>query len=169
MRSDAGSSDSSSSLRNSRAGGSSTWLNTGLLIAVSLAYNEPLCLRAPAAPPLGRQARDRLPRVPTPPAQTFSLPLARLLDLTADAVQAVQGGRSLNDVLARCPAEARPGVQALSFHVLRWLGGAIQVRAAIAPKTPPPNVDALLCTAWRCCGRPTSRRPTPSTRWSTRR
>ena len=76
-----------------------------------------------------------------------SPPLARLLDLTADAVQAVRDGRSLNDLLARVPADARPGVQALSFHVLRWLGGAIEARQAMAPKTPPPNVDALLVTA----------------------
>ena len=80
-------------------------------------------------------------------AATPSLPLARLLDLTADAVQAVRGGRSLNDVLARCPAEARPGVQALTFHVLRWLGSATELRGLLAPKTPPPNVDALLTTA----------------------
>ncbi len=78
---------------------------------------------------------------------TPSLPLARLLDLTADAVQAVRGGRSLNDVLARCPADARPGVQALTFHVLRWLGSATELRGMLAPKAPPPNVDALLTTA----------------------
>jgi 16S rRNA (cytosine967-C5)-methyltransferase len=76
-----------------------------------------------------------------------SPPLARLLDLTADAVQAVRDGRSLTDALARLPPDARPGVQALSFHVLRWLGGALEVRAAVAPKTPPPNVDALLVSA----------------------
>jgi 16S rRNA (cytosine967-C5)-methyltransferase len=76
-----------------------------------------------------------------------SPPLQRLLDLTADAVQAVQAGRSLNDQLARVPADARPGVQALSFHVLRWLGGATEVRSICAPKTPPPHVDALLVSA----------------------
>ena len=76
-----------------------------------------------------------------------SPPLQRLLDLTADAVQAVRAGRSLNDQLARVPADARPGVQALSFHVLRWLGGALEVRSLCAPKTPPPKVDALLVTA----------------------
>lgn len=76
-----------------------------------------------------------------------SPPLARLLDLTADAVQAVRDGRSLTDALARVPADARPGVQALSFHALRWLGGALEARAAMAPKAPPPNVDALLVTA----------------------
>jgi 16S rRNA (cytosine967-C5)-methyltransferase len=74
-------------------------------------------------------------------------PLSRLLDLSADAVQAVREGRSLTDVLARCPADARPGVQALSFHALRWLGSAGALRTLLAPKTPPPRVDALLCTA----------------------
>lgn len=73
--------------------------------------------------------------------------LSRLLDLTADAVQAVKDGRSLNDVLARQATDVRPGVQALTFHVLRWFGSATEVRAALAPKTPPPKVDALLVTA----------------------
>ena len=73
--------------------------------------------------------------------------MSRLLVLTADAVQAVRDGRSLNDVLARCPPDARPGVQALSFHTLRWLGSATELRALLAPKTPPPKVDALLTTA----------------------
>jgi len=81
--------------------------------------------------------------VPTEP----SPPLARLLDLTADAVQAVRDGRSLNDVLARQAADVRPGVQALAFHALRWLGSATEARRLMAPKTPPPPVDALLVTA----------------------
>ena len=54
--------------------------------------------------------------------------LSRLLEQTADAVQAVRGGRSLTDVLAACPAPLRPGTQALSFLVLRRLGAA-QARA----------------------------------------
>jgi 16S rRNA (cytosine967-C5)-methyltransferase len=73
--------------------------------------------------------------------------LARLLEHTADAVQAVRGGRSLTEVLAQVGGELRPGVQALSFHVLRWLGSATEVRQRLAPKTPPPNVDALLVSA----------------------
>ncbi len=76
-----------------------------------------------------------------------SPPLARLLDATADAVAAVRAGRSLTDVLARSPAELRAGTQALAFHVLRWLGGAQAARALMAPKAPPPNVDALLVSA----------------------
>jgi 16S rRNA (cytosine967-C5)-methyltransferase len=80
------------------------------------------------------------PQLPSPA-------LHRLLDHTADAVQAVREGRSLTDVLARMPAEMRPGTQALSFHTLRWLGSATEARAQLAPKTPPPQVDALLVTA----------------------
>ena len=74
-------------------------------------------------------------------------PLSRLLEHTADAVQAVRGGRSLTEIIAKVPAELRPGVQALSFHTLRWLGSASEARALLAPKTPPPAVDALLVTA----------------------
>jgi 16S rRNA (cytosine967-C5)-methyltransferase len=74
-------------------------------------------------------------------------PLARLLDATADAVAAVRAGRSLTDVLARVPAELRPGVQALSFHALRWLGSAQGLRERLAPKPPPAPVDALLLVA----------------------
>jgi 16S rRNA (cytosine967-C5)-methyltransferase len=73
--------------------------------------------------------------------------LARLLDHTADAVQAVRAGRSLNDVLPKVPPDARAGTQALSFHVLRWLGSALGARSLLAPKTPPPAVDALLLTS----------------------
>ena len=76
-----------------------------------------------------------------------SLPLAQLLIHTADAVQAVRAGQSLNQALARCPAEARPGTQALSFQVLRGLGGALAVRSRLAPKTPAAGLDALLLTA----------------------
>ena len=85
----------------------------------------------------------------TPPASSpgNAPPLGRLLEQTADAVQAVRGGKSLTDVLARCPADLRPGVQALSFHTLRWLGSATELRMLLAPKTPPPAVDALLVTA----------------------
>jgi 16S rRNA (cytosine967-C5)-methyltransferase len=89
-----------------------------------------------------------MPGQPTahhPPAP--SLPLARLLELTSDAVQAVRGGRSLTDVLAQSPAASRPAVQALSFHVLRWLGSATELRRLLAAKTPPPAVDSLLLTA----------------------
>ncbi len=76
-----------------------------------------------------------------------SLPLARLLSCSADALQAVRAGRSLTDALAQCPADARPGTQALSFHVLRWLGSAQALRERLAPRPPPLPVDALLTCA----------------------
>ncbi|WP_353957270.1 16S rRNA (cytosine(967)-C(5))-methyltransferase RsmB [Pelomonas sp. SE-A7] len=73
--------------------------------------------------------------------------MQRLLNQVADAVQGVRAGQSLNELLARCPAELRPGTQALSFHVLRHLGGAEAVRKLLAPKAPPAKVDALLLSA----------------------
>jgi 16S rRNA (cytosine967-C5)-methyltransferase len=76
-----------------------------------------------------------------------ALPLARLLDHAAQAVAAVRAGRSLTDALSRCPPDARPGTQAIAFHVLRHLGGAMAVREQLAPKAPPPQVDALLLSA----------------------
>lgn len=72
--------------------------------------------------------------------------MAQLLGHTAEAVQAVREGRSLTDVLARCPAEMRAGTQALSFHVMRWMGSAQAACALMVPKKPPPAVDALLTT-----------------------
>ncbi len=78
---------------------------------------------------------------------TSALALATLLGHAADAVAAVRAGRSLDEALARCPTPARPGTQALAFHTLRWLGAAEAARTALAPKRPPPEVDALLLTA----------------------
>jgi len=79
--------------------------------------------------------------------RTASPPLHRLLGQAADAVAAVRAGRSLTDVLAQCPADLRAGTQALSFQALRRLGSAEAARALMAPKAPPPAVDALLVTA----------------------
>ena len=74
-------------------------------------------------------------------------PLSRILSLCADAVGGVQGGRSLSDMLPQVGADLRPAVQALSFEVLRRLGGAQAVRALLAPRTPPARVDHLLLSA----------------------
>ena len=41
----------------------------------------------------------------------------------------------------------RPGVQALAFHALRWLGRAESLRQQLAKRPPPPEADALLCVA----------------------
>jgi 16S rRNA (cytosine967-C5)-methyltransferase len=76
-----------------------------------------------------------------------SAPLHRLLSQAADAVQGVREGRSLTELLARVPADLRPGTQALAFTALRRLGGAEAARTQLAPKAPPPRVDALLLVA----------------------
>ncbi len=73
--------------------------------------------------------------------------LSHLLNHVADMVQGVGEGRSLTDLLGRVPAAARAGTQALSFDVLRRLGGAQAVRSVVATKAPPPAVDALLVSA----------------------
>ncbi len=84
------------------------------------------------------------------PAQnstTGSLPLWQLLNGCADAVAAVRQGQSLTDVLAERRPQERPGVQALSFAVLRRLGTAQALRHKLVPKAPQPWVDALLLSA----------------------
>ncbi len=81
------------------------------------------------------------------PMHEVSPPLSRLLGQTADVVAAVRAGRSLTELLAACPAELRGGTQALSFQVLRTLGGAEAALALMAPKPPPPAVTSLLVTA----------------------
>lgn len=75
------------------------------------------------------------------------IPLWRQLQATAHAVSDVRSGRSLTPVLERVDRELRPGVQALSFHVMRALGRAEALRSQLARRTPPEAVDALLCTA----------------------
>ncbi|MFM2056289.1 MAG: hypothetical protein RLY71_674 [Pseudomonadota bacterium] len=101
-----------------------------------------------AAPPLRLPAVNPASRPhPSAAAPAASLPLDLLLGHTATAVAAVLAGRSLTDLLAAVPASARPGTQALAFHVMRWLGGAQAARNALAPRRPPPAVDALLLTA----------------------
>jgi len=83
----------------------------------------------------------------SPSSTVQSAPLQRLIAQVADAVQAVRGGRSLTELLARCPADLRPGTQSLSFYVLRLLASAEGARALLAPKAPPPKVEGLLLSA----------------------
>jgi len=73
--------------------------------------------------------------------------LSWLLDHSAAAVQAVRSGRSLNEALAAVPTSLRPGVQALTFHVIRHLGAASVALQGLAAKAPPARVEALLCVA----------------------
>lgn len=82
------------------------------------------------------------------------IPLWRQLQATARVVGEVQAGRSLADLLDPLEPALRPGVQALSFHVLRHLGRAQGLRQQLARRAPPAAVDALLCTALALAWRP---------------
>ena len=93
------------------------------------------------------QAPRSSSRTRSPSPTAHSLPLGQLLTGCAQAVAAVQQGQSLNDALAACSPAERPGVQALSFTVLRRLGLALALRQQLVPKKPTPWVDGLLLSA----------------------
>ena len=67
---------------------------------------------------------------------------------------AVRDGQSMTPALEDVDAQLRPGVQALAFHALRWLGRAEALRQQLAKRPPPPEADALLCVvlALACSG-----------------
>ena len=79
--------------------------------------------------------------------QNLQAPLWQLLQATAGVAQAVHSGRSMTATLEAVPKDIRPGVQALSFQVMRWWGRARALRKSLARKGPPAQADALLCTA----------------------
>ncbi|MFZ3128190.1 MAG: 16S rRNA (cytosine(967)-C(5))-methyltransferase RsmB [Rhodoferax sp.] len=82
-----------------------------------------------------------------------SIPLWRQLLATSAVIATVRNGLSGTAALEDVPADLRPGVQALAFHVWRNLGRAQALRQKLATRLPPPPADALLCTAlalsWR--------------------
>ncbi|MDQ7743824.1 16S rRNA (cytosine(967)-C(5))-methyltransferase RsmB [Hydrogenophaga pseudoflava] len=73
--------------------------------------------------------------------------LSDQLHEVARCVLAVEQGRSLTEVLPQVPAGLRPGVQSLTFQVLRHLGTARAVARLLARRPPAPAVLALLHTA----------------------
>ena len=75
------------------------------------------------------------------------VPLWRQLQGAAFLLMAVRGGRSMTAALEDIDVAIRPGVQALGFHALRWLGRAEALRQQLAQRPPPPEADALLCVA----------------------
>ncbi|CAM3638901.1 16S rRNA (cytosine(967)-C(5))-methyltransferase RsmB [Polaromonas hydrogenivorans] len=75
------------------------------------------------------------------------VPLWRQLQGAASVVLAVRDGQSMTPALEDVDAQLRPGVQALAFHALRWLGRAEALRQQLAKRPPPPEADALLCVA----------------------
>ncbi|MDM0117072.1 16S rRNA (cytosine(967)-C(5))-methyltransferase RsmB [Variovorax sp. J22R133] len=74
-------------------------------------------------------------------------PLWRQLQQTAAVLAQVRSGVSGAVAFEAVEPSLRPGVQALGFQVLRWLGRAEALRRHLARRTPPPGADALLCTA----------------------
>ncbi len=75
-----------------------------------------------------------------------SPPLWRQLHEVAAVLTAVRSGKSWTTAQVDVTDSLRPGVQALSFEVLRHYGTALALRAALAPRTPSAPVDALLCS-----------------------
>jgi 16S rRNA (cytosine967-C5)-methyltransferase len=75
------------------------------------------------------------------------IPLWRQLQSTASVLKAVRSGESGTSALKQVDSVLRPGVQALSFHVWRWLGTAEIIKSYLAKRAPPPEADALLCVA----------------------
>lgn len=73
--------------------------------------------------------------------------LAAQLVQVARCVKGVVQGKSLTDLLGAVPTDLRPGVQALSFHVLRRWGRAQALVRRLAPRKPDALTDALLTSA----------------------
>ena len=90
---------------------------------------------------------------PASPLATAQVPLWRQLQGASGLLLAVRDGQSMTAALLDVDARLRPGVQALGFHALRWLGRAEALRQQLAKRPPPPEADALLCVAlaliWR--------------------
>lgn len=103
---------------------------------------------------VARYHRPNLSELPSDPssssnngAPSLQPPLWRQLQLTAVALASIRAGTSGSVAFEAVEPSLRPGVQALGFQVLRWLGRAEALRRHLAKRTPPPLPDALLCTA----------------------
>jgi 16S rRNA (cytosine967-C5)-methyltransferase len=75
-----------------------------------------------------------------------AVPLWYQLNATAAVLMAVRTGRSWTTAQLDIDPAIRPGVQALSFAVLRNYGTALALRALLAPRTPSAIADVLLCS-----------------------
>ena len=74
------------------------------------------------------------------------MPLWRQLNAVATVLIAIRAGKSWTTAQLGIENALRPGVQALAFAVLRQLGAAQVLRGLLAPRTPSPAADALLCS-----------------------
>lgn len=62
--------------------------------------------------------------------------LAKQLFLTANVIRSVLSGQSLSEALNKLSPEQKPGVQAISFYIMRRLGFAHEMRSILVPKRP---------------------------------
>ena len=85
--------------------------------------------------------------MPEMSVQGKSIPLWRQLQVVASVLVEIRGGVSGTAAIAAVSAELRPGVQALTFHVLRHLGRAEALRQLLVKRVPAAPADALLCAA----------------------
>jgi 16S rRNA (cytosine967-C5)-methyltransferase len=74
------------------------------------------------------------------------VPLWRQLNAVATILIAIRAGKSWTTAQLDIENALRPGVQALSYAVLRHYGTAQVLRSLLAPRTPSPAADALLCS-----------------------
>ena len=81
------------------------------------------------------------------PMHAEQVPLWQQLQGAAALLMAVRAGRSMTAELEQLAPHLRPGVQALGFHALRWLGRAEALRQQLVSRAPPPEADALLCVS----------------------
>ena len=88
-----------------------------------------------------------------PELNSPTVALWQQLQATATVLLAVRSGQATTASLDKVAPALRPGVQSLTFQVLRALGRAQALRQHLASRAPPPAADALLCTAlalaWR--------------------
>jgi 16S rRNA (cytosine967-C5)-methyltransferase len=75
-----------------------------------------------------------------------SVPLWRQINAVAQVLTAVRAGNSWTTAQIDIEHGLRPGVQALSFAVLRHYGTALALRVALASRAPSAAADALLCS-----------------------
>lgn len=80
-----------------------------------------------------------------PAAGARSGSLGALLRHAAQGLHHIRNGRSGAVALDGTDPALRAGAQALLYHALRHLGLAEALRSRLAPRTPPPAADALLC------------------------
>jgi len=88
-----------------------------------------VCPPVTIAPNLADLSSDPSADAPPPGQQP---PLWRQLQLTAAALASIRAGSSGSVAFESVEPALRPGVQALGFQVLRWLGRAEALRRHLA-------------------------------------